>query len=878
MPPREFGSSNISIGNMDVDEQSQQPQRTRRPSGTADNTSSPSSGRDRDRRPRPRQRRSNSFTNSGHARALSLASGGASVRSLGVGSIDGDSTGSAGSSQGHLSARDIAAAAASASSLRRGHGSTGSLSEAGTGTSKMKKSNGSLIRSDTPLNVGESAALGFTTPNLLPRSYHESVSETDRSFRMAAGVALVIWTSLLYVVLTYAPRESFVELDPIERMCTIMATAALAVSNLSRIAPLIWRRRANAFSGIIVAACTIQFIAVATNAIMLAVPTPVLIDPVTRGRVHLLRWVEWTPLAAVMTFLTEGVDVPHPRYGMKVGLYHGMAQGISTAVGLLFPFVPNRESWFVLLTVACVLFCALYVRIYQKRRVLSSMERGRYADEVELYDRAELSLRLMTTCAVVWTLLILLYFFGWAAPRHLPHIPIVGSPSLPMLTETSCELMSKVLYLTIIVDVHDAVFDESSRAERRLKELRYMMSAVWDSSSDVIAISVRNNAKSGTVTTMVSPTFAKLEDAIAGRLNDDKSSEEDAGLNVNDDDSLDSDDDGSRPTMRRPKKNDGSTKALVFELDGRDMRIRPRRVSSFNDLTDMDMDDEGESSPEVAAANEDEFSRSSSTASGPRVRPKRVHFLELKGLPTETGPDVTKFKEEPTSGVRPGVVAMGELLVRAWNTSHSGEEVLLMHDIVREENKTGEIRHVRCEAKVTRLENDAILVVVRDISERFRRFEAEKRVVMEKTARTKDAEANRFTRHEVKNGLLAAIGLCDSLREAFGDEEALPPGASSTNQLPALIEEPKSPTDATKKDTEDEAKSDENNQSQVVPPQAKSMSTAEILSSVSKAWKRKLHDASGHEVDFDIRRCMAELDSTLREVLDTILAQSMARE
>jgi len=864
---------------MDADERQQLEERSPRTTRTTCSTTS-TSGRPSgvpDEHPGSGLPRPNSFSHSGQARAIDLASGGG---------IDGDSDSAGG--DGASASAPALAPASSSPPIRDRLGSAGSLSEAGghpsTPTGKTGRADidigNNFIQSETPLNVGESAALGFTTPNLLPRSYHESVSETDRSFRLAAGAALVVWTSLLYAVLTYAPRASYQELDAAERMGTIMATAALGVSNLNRIAPLVWRRRADAFSGIIVAACAIQFIAVATNAIMLAVPTPVLIDPVTGGRVHLLRWAEWAPLAAAMTFLTEGVDVPHPRYGMKVGLYHGLAQGLSTSVGLLLPLAPNRESWFFLLVTACTLFCVLYVRIYQKHRALSTMKRGRYADEVEQYDRADLSLRLMTTCAVVWTLLIALYFFGWAAPRYLSHVPIVSSPSLPMLTETCCELMSKILYLTIIVDVHDAVFDESSRAERRLKELRYMMSAVWESSSDAIAISVRN-AQTSTVTTMVSPTFSKLEDAMAGRLNDDKQSSE----GTSHDDRLDSDDEGSRPNKRTPKKNDSSTKVLVFELNGTDMRIRPRRVSSFGNLKGMS--DEGGSSPEAAAAAADDEDESrSSTGSGPRVRPKRVRFLDLKGLPAEAGPDVTKFKEEPTSEVRPGVVAMGELLVRAWNTSHSGEEVLLMHDIVREEKKTGEIRHIRCEAKVTRLENDAILVVVRDISERFRRFEAEKRVVMEKTARTKDAEANRFTRHEVKNGLLAAIGLCDSLREAFGDEEASPkmpeepPAAGITNTtMPALIEEPKSAlTDVSKEGKEEEVKSDEKTESQVALSQAKPMCPAEMLSSATQAWKRKLHDASGHEVDFDIRRCMAELDSTLREVLDTILAQSMARE
>lgn len=42
-----------------------------------------------------------------------------------------------------------------------------------------------------------------------------------------------------------------------------------------------------------------------------------------------------------------------------------------------------------------------------------------------------------------------------------------------------------------------------------------------------------------------------------------------------------------------------------------------------------------------------------------------------------------------------------------------------------------------------------------------------KKAISETTARKKDAAVNRFTRHEVKNGLLAAIGLCDNLKEYY---------------------------------------------------------------------------------------------------------------
>ena len=73
----------------------------------------------------------------------------------------------------------------------------------------------------------------------------------------------------------------------------------------------------------------------------------------------------------------------------------------------------------------------------------------------------------------------------------------------------------------------------------------------------------------------------------------------------------------------------------------------------------------------------------------------------------------------------------------------------------------------RFEVKVTRLEGNTVMSVMRNMSERYRCFEAEKRFVVETTARQKDAEANRFTRHEVENRLLAEIEICGSAREGM---------------------------------------------------------------------------------------------------------------
>ena len=76
----------------------------------------------------------------------------------------------------------------------------------------------------------------------------------------------------------------------------------------------------------------------------------------------------------------------------------------------------------------------------------------------------------------------------------------------------------------------------------------------------------------------------------------------------------------------------------------------------------------------------------------------------------------------------------------------------------------------RFEVKVTRLEGNAVVSVMRNVWEQYRRFEVEKRFVVKTTARQKDAETNRFTRHGVKNGLLAAIEICGSAREGMSGD------------------------------------------------------------------------------------------------------------
>lgn len=155
-----------------------------------------------------------------------------------------------------------------------------------------------------------------------------------------------------------------------------------------------------------------------------------------------------------------------------------------------------------------------------------------------------------------------------------------------------------------------------------------------------------------------------------------------------------------------------------------------------------------------------------------------------------------------------------------------------MHDLKRMDGEKPQ--PIQCEANISVMEENMLVIVVRDISERFRRFEAEKRVISETTARRKDAAANRFTRHEVKNGLLAAIGLCDSLNEVTGG--GVPIELGRQDSLTDLMS-----------------------------------GFGEASASISSL------ENSSRETS-DRTRNIWELGKTLNEILDTVLAEAMARD
>lgn len=396
----------------------------------------------------------------------------------------------------------------------------------------------------TATSAAASSAPSSTSQHNLFDHHAESILQVDAHFRRAAVAVWVVYPTLVALSYRFCPPDLVHPLVGIEKNAAALAAILLFVSVVSIILPLLYRGRQRALSGVVIGALTVQSVAFITDLLMASVAVPVMIDPVFGTRVHLLRWCEWTPLAFLMTFLTEGVGVPDvlskrikdggwkERLGRKkkdddyrdedddkedgkyepdmsksthiVAAYtNGLAQGFSTLCGLIFPFCPGLKSWTFFMVVSCLLFFVIFYRLHCKIKSHRRMAMGSSVDEIEIFNRSLLSLKLLGTCTFLWTVLVCTYFFSTIGPTVFPNLEDkVDVSALTMVGECTMDVVAKVLYMFIIVDVHDQVFDQSARAERRLEELRQMMAVVWDNSSDVIGISVRSI--NGNVTTMLS--------------------------------------------------------------------------------------------------------------------------------------------------------------------------------------------------------------------------------------------------------------------------------------------------------------------------------------------------------------------------------------
>ncbi|CAB9497222.1 expressed unknown protein [Seminavis robusta] len=549
---------------------------------------------------------------------------------------------------------------------------------------------------------------------------HEGLTDfgsTNARLIKASKVTMCIWAVLTTSVYLFSPSHVFERASSLESQVCTVAFCLLLMSNVSRFLPLFYadsvfaNRGMNGTtaqlsftkmgeSGFLVAAFTVQFIAMVACGLMAFFPTPILIDPISHTRVYLVRWCEWAPLGFLLTFLSEEIDVPTPA-NRRMSLLHSIVQGVAVTAGFMFPFVSNPKLWWTIVAIACAMFSSLFVRVWQKQQRLEALRQEELARPLlrtgrvcEAYERCRLSHRSLVECAVVWTLLVVLHF----AAAFLPHFMDtkqyfnMDPLALPMIAETFCEVLSKHLHILVVESVFQS-FSTGSRSRRVLDQLRRVMSAFWERASDALVLSLRT--KNNHRICLASPTFLAF-----------------MGL-----------------------ENENQSMALVFEL--------------------VDEDDDHHHHHGTPPQEQ------TSTSTSPLLPAQRAYIVNLEELKagdmwasnrsvTLLPPDKWRYVESISSLI----------LSNSNNESGVANHHHQVHSFQRPDGN-----NIHCEAIATNMEGGSTLLVLRDISDRIRRFEAEKKLAVETTEREKDSQTNRFTRHEVKNGLLAGIYLCDTMKE-----------------------------------------------------------------------------------------------------------------
>lgn len=645
---------------------------------------------------------------------------------------------------------------------------------------------------------------------------HLDSSELDQVavlFRRGALIGLTLYLCLLMTVYTLAPVSSFQspaskDGGNLEQTAHFISFLLLFVTNGSRLVPLLLRENSYSLfqNGVIVGTLAVQCIAMTANLLMSVVPTPIVLDPHTGLRVHLVRWCEWTALAFLMTFLTVNLDAPMRQVqaqeeGLEtkpvtVNFVYPTLLAISTGCGLVFPFAPDFLTWLFVMTVSWLLFLAIFVllderatRFYFIRTSMvttgartnggsvTSSTVPCSARDQELYAVSRASYVLCLACAATWTGLVVFYTVACAAPNYLaprfPQLTLLTSESLQEVGLCLFEITSKIWYLSVLLDVYEKVFDEMVQAARRLEELRSFMSAVWESSSDVIVFCGRTLMSDGStrVSVRVSPAYLKMVGLSTGGL---------------------------------PFLNRGDV-SLNLEID----------------------------------VNAKEFHVFAFDLSQPVTRHDVCRLRES----LQNG--AISFRDKDKLSPHDQVLAViAELAIQA--SCQTAPNRCIPHDIFALTNTGVGVIKTPCEAKIAKIDRNSCVLVLRDISDRIQRFEAEKQLIQEMTVRKKDAETNRFSRHEIKNGILAAIALLDHIRESMGRRVAVNGVVSEAGAITASSEE----------------------------------TLLDLCRVVGHHTLTALPQfpQSLHECDEEVDEAFSELDSTLRDILDTILDQAMARE
>jgi len=201
------------------------------------------------------------------------------------------------------------------------------------------------------------------------------------------------------------------------------------------------------------AALVVQLVSMATNFALAFLPNVVRYDHVSQSRAFILRWCEFIPLAGLMTFLCEAIDLP--KHGLRSAVLSSVSQAMACVAGIFLPLASSElRTWRIVMALAFVFYLPIFWRLWCKYRTYKSTPLGRSYIERENYDRVRLSYKLMIQCCWVWTAFVVLYFANFAIHRNFPPDHPLRIKGLAMVVDTLLDVIAKAVYMIVIVDIH----------------------------------------------------------------------------------------------------------------------------------------------------------------------------------------------------------------------------------------------------------------------------------------------------------------------------------------------------------------------------------------------------------------------------------------
>lgn len=570
---------------------------------------------------------------------------------------------------------------------------------------------------------------------------------------------------------TMAPCN--IRLSGIERQVTLVAAT---IHTASLLLDFFSKQQLGGAPGLRHSINCVKGIAAMTNFLLLAMDTPFVVDPMTGRPNCMLRWAEWTVLSFTMTFIVEAVNAT----SVRLPLLSAGSQSLSTFLGMLLPLCP-LALWKSALALSFALYFVIFWRLAAIEAALRDARRTLPPHSVERR-RAELSAALMRQCVATWTALV----FVWCA--DVIGRLLVGDPSTDWAYVADCaiDVIAKTLYSTAIQEQFDAEPIRYEQQRHRILEERQRI--LWNEASDVLIVSQRSLLPS------VPPAQLGVVEGGGsdggGGLRRRRSSNTHAPLSSGEAFTVVTVASPSVRTLLGRHEADAWIKGRVHQLEVVDTLPTVPRVPSDSDLFSLQASRKS-GSPEVERRGAHDGAvfkpRSSADAKG-----RGAHDAHAGTFHCEQLEDLLALawahSGARSSGARsftcvlaPPTLCRDDATDEAKRASDDDRQPQQEGGQQPEEGpqqekgpQQEEHRHQQRLCEVTYGSNDdeapgstaGLVIIVREVTDRVMREEAERAALYERAAREKDEEANCFTQHEVKNSLLAALATCEALHSA----------------------------------------------------------------------------------------------------------------